>query len=115
MVALLGRFDEGAAPVVRIRQAANEPGGLHPVEPVGYRPAREAQIRGELASGRAVRRPDLAKVSQEPRLAAVPLEALEALVQALIEVPAEALDPLADPLRQLVEAGDLACPHVEHL
>ncbi len=44
------RLHERSPSVVRIGQAANEPGSLHPVEPVGHRAAREAHVLGQLSS-----------------------------------------------------------------
>ena len=57
--------------VVRIGQAADEPGRLHPVEPVGHRAAREPHVLGQLSGRVAVGRPDLPQLPEHMEGAAV--------------------------------------------
>jgi hypothetical protein len=68
-VAFGGELDEHAAPVVRIGAALDEPGVLHPVEPVRHGAARELGALGDGAGGLSVRRAAQTKVRQNLPLA----------------------------------------------
>ena len=106
----LGRFDERAAPVVRVGQAADEPGGLHPVEPVGHRPARKLEVVGQRAGRAAIRRADPAQPAEDPERAPIERELGERLRHRLVEIVGEHVDPLDDPFGLLVEVRDLPGP-----
>ena len=109
----LGRLDERAAPVVRVGQPADQARGLHPVEPVGHRAAREAHARGELAGRALVGGPTWRSLPRTWNVCrSIPNSARVSSSERSNAFPSD-LDALDDALGDGLEVRDLAGPDLE--
>ena len=97
-VAFLRQLDEHAPPVVRVGDPLDEPGLLHPVEPVRHRAARKLGSLGQHARRPLERRPAEAEGCQHLPLAEPEPELLQRLVCHRSEAAPQPVDAVDDSL-----------------
>jgi hypothetical protein len=90
----LRRLDQDAAPIVGVRDAADEASRLHPVEAVGHRAAGKTHLLGELTGGPLIWTTDLPELPQNVEGPAIEPRLDQRLVQGPVERLGEFLDAL---------------------